>query len=197
MKESSKFCASCGGQASLDAKKARVLGQEKTWVKPAMIAAAIVLVVAGGLGFNSYRAKSMDGQAMFAPDRNGSARVSNASVVTAQNGEIRIPIKTVDDGNSHFFSYKTGGTTVTFFLMKAADGSIRTAFDACMACNHAKLGYRQEGKHVVCNNCGMGFTPEDIGKVTGGCSPIAIDRTSDGQMIVLKAKDLDAGVEYF
>jgi hypothetical protein len=197
IKESSKFCASCGGHASLDEKKARVLGQEKTWVKPALIAAAIVLVVVGGLGFNSYRAKSMDGQAMFPPDRNGSARVSNAAVVTAQNGEIRIPIKTVEDGNSHFFAYATGGKTVTFFVMKAADGSVRTAFDACVACNHAKLGYRQEGKVVVCNNCGMGFTPADIGKVTGGCSPIPIEKTSDGQMLVLKAKDLEAGVEYF
>jgi uncharacterized membrane protein len=43
----------------------------------------------------------------------------------------------------------------------------------------------------------MGFTPADIGKVTGGCSPIPIEKTSDGQMIVLKAKDLEAGVEYF
>ena len=47
--------------------------------------------------------------------------------------------------------------------MKRYDGSIRTALDACVACNHAKLGYRQEGDLVVCNNCGMGFKPTDIG----------------------------------
>ncbi len=134
---------------------------------------------------------------MFAPHRDASVRLANATTVTAQNGDVRIPLKTVDDGNAHFFAYATGGKTVTFFVIKAMDGSIRTAFDACMACNHAKLGYRQEGKLVVCNNCGMGFKPGDIGNMTGGCNPIPLEKTADAQMIVLKVKDLDAGVQYF
>ncbi len=81
--------------------------------------------------------------------------------------------------------------------MKASDGSIRTAFDACTACNHAKLGYRQEGGVVVCNNCGMGFEPADVGKVTGGCSPIPVNKTMDGKMLVLRTSDLEAGAQYF
>ena len=81
--------------------------------------------------------------------------------------------------------------------MKSPDGSIRTAFDACMACNHAKLGYRQEGNVVVCNNCGMGFSPADIGKVSGGCNPIPINKTTDGQTLVVKATDLESGAQYF
>ncbi len=197
LKENAKHCTNCGSSALLDEKKARVMGREKTWVKPAMIAAAVVIVVAGVFGFMQYRAKQMGGHPMFPPHRDGSARLSNATLVTASSGEVRIPVKTVEDGNSHFFAYATGGKTVTFFVMKAEDGSLRTAFDACMACNHAKLGYRQEGKLVVCNNCGMGFTPSDIGKVSGGCNPIPVEKTTDGQMIVLKAKDLDAGVQYF
>ena len=81
--------------------------------------------------------------------------------------------------------------------MKAQDGSFRTALDACVACNHAKLGYRQEGALVVCNNCGMGFKPTDIGMMTGGCNPIPVNKSIDGQLIVLKAKDLEAGAQYF
>lgn len=197
VKANTKFCTSCGGNASLDEKKARVMGQEKSWTKPVLIAVVVVAAVAAGFGFTQFREKPMGGQPSFPPHRDSSARISNAVVVTAQNGEIRIPLQGVDDGNSHFFAYTTGGRTVTFFIMKAADGSIRTAFDACVACNHAKLGYRQEGKVVVCNNCGMAFAPQDIGKVTGGCNPIPIEKTTDGQMIVLKAKDLEAGVQYF
>jgi uncharacterized membrane protein len=110
---------------------------------------------------------------------------------------VSIPLKTVEDGKAHFFAYATGGKTITFFVMKAMDGSIRTAFDACVACNHAKLGYRQEGSLVVCNNCGMGFKPTEIGMVSGGCNPIPVNKSVDGQMIVLKAKDLEAGAQYF
>jgi uncharacterized membrane protein len=117
--------------------------------------------------------------------------------VTPEKGEIRIAAKTLDDGKAHFFSYAAGGRTITFFATKAADGGIKTAFDACMACNHAKLGYRPEGSLVVCNNCGMGFPPAEIGTVTGGCNPISIKSSLEGQTIVFNATDLEAGAEYF
>ncbi len=197
LKENAKFCKSCGGQAGLDDKKARVMKQEKRSSKPVMIGIVVALVVIGIGGFMQVKAKRMGGQPMFTPHRDASTRLANAALLTATNGEVRIPVKAMEDGNAHFFAYTTGDKTVTFFVMRAADGSIKTAFDACMACNHAKLGYRQEGKLVVCNNCGMGFAPEDIGKQKGGCNPIPVRKTEDGQMIVLKAKDLDAGVQYF
>jgi hypothetical protein len=162
MKENAKYCKACGsslsgGDASLNDKKARVMTREKQWVKPAAIAAVVVLVVAAlWLAKGVYLSKRMGSHPMFPPHRDTSAR-----------------------------------------LMKAMDGNIRTAFDACVACNHAKLGYRQEGSLVVCNNCGMGFKPTEIGMVSGGCNPIPVNKSVDGQMIVLKAKDLEAGAQYF
>jgi uncharacterized membrane protein len=33
--------------------------------------------------------------------------------------------------------------------------------------------------------------------VTGGCNPIPVNKSVDGQLIVLKAKDLEAGAQYF
>jgi len=202
VKEQAKFCKSCGTElsgsaASLNDKKARVMSQEKNWVKPAVIASVVVLVVVGGLLFKDFRAKRMGNNPQFAPQRDASARTTKAVAVTDQGGEVKIPMANVQDGNAHFYSFAAGGKTITFFVMKAADGSIRTAFDACVACNHAKLGYRQEGGLVVCNNCGMGFTPAQIGQVTGGCNPIPVNKTTDGQMLVLKAKDLEAGAQYF
>jgi hypothetical protein len=202
VKEQTKFCKSCGSDlsgspASLNDKKARVMSQERTWVKPAVIASVVVLVVAGGLLFRDFRAKRMGNNPQFAPHRDASTRTTKALPVTEQGGEVKIPVANVQDGNAHFYSFSVAGKTITFFVMKAADGSIRTAFDACVACNHAKLGYRQEGSLVVCNNCGMGFTPVQIGQKTGGCNPIPVDKTTDGQTLVLKAKDLEAGAQYF
>jgi uncharacterized membrane protein len=203
MKENAKYCKACGsslsgGDALLNDKKARVMTREKQWVKPAAIAAAVVLVVAAiWLAKGVYLSKRMGPHPMFPPHRDASARLMNAASVKEQGGDVSIPLKTVEDGKAHFFAYDTDGKTITFFVIKAMDGSIRTAFDACMACNHAKLGYRQEGSLVVCNNCGMGFKPTEIGMVSGGCNPIPVNKSVDGQMIVLKAKDLEAGAQYF
>jgi uncharacterized membrane protein len=202
MKEKAKYCKACGSsigaEVSLDEKKARVLTQERQWKKPLAIMGALVLaVVVVWLGNSFYMSRRTGAHPMFPPHRDASARLMNAVPVTEQGADVRIPLRTLDDGNAHFFAYAAGGKTITFFAMKAMDGSIRTALDACVACNHAKLGYRQEGNLVVCNNCGMGFKPTDIGMTTGGCNPIPIKKSVDGQTIVLKAKDLEDGARYF
>ena len=203
VKEHAKYCKACGSSlpgtgASLNEKKARVMSGEKKWVKTVAIAAAVILAVGAAWmlkGF--YMSKRMGSHPMVPPHRDLSERLTTAVSVKEQGGDVRIPVKTVDDGKAHFFAYTAGGKTVTFFVMKAQDGSFRTALDACVACNHAKLGYRQEGALVVCNNCGMGFKPTDIGIMTGGCNPIPLNRSMDGQLLVLKAKDLEDGAQYF
>jgi len=202
VKEQTKFCKSCGSDlsgsaGSLNDKKARVMSQERTWVKPAVIASVVVLVVVGVLLFRDLRAKDMGGNPQFPPHREASTRTTKAVPVTNLGGEVKIPLAVVQDGNAHFYSFAAAGKNITFFVMKSADGSIKTAFDACVACNHAKLGYRQEAGLVVCNNCGMGFMPAQIGQKTGGCNPIPVDNSTDGQMLVLKAKDLESGAQYF
>ena len=174
------------------------MSREKPWKKPAAIAAAIALVVIGAwLAKGVFMSKKTGAHPLFPPHRDASVRLANAMTVKDQGGEVSIPLKAFDDGKAHFFAYASGGKTVTFFVMKARDGSIHTALDACMACNHAKLGYRQEGGLVVCNNCGMGFAPTEIGMVTGGCNPIPLNKSVGGQMVVLKARDLEAGAQYF
>lgn len=201
MKEKAKYCKACGSiraGVSLDEKKARVLIQERQWKKPLAIVGALVLaVVVIWLGKSVYMSKRTGAHPMFPPHRDTSARLKNSVPIKEQGADVRIPLRTLDDGNAHFFAYTAGGKTITFFAMKAMDGSIRTALDACVACNHAKLGYRQEGSLVVCNNCGMGFKPTDIGMTTGGCNPIPVKKSVEGQTIVLKAKDLEDGARYF
>ncbi len=203
MADNVKYCKACGrslseGNATLSNKKARVMTRKRQWVKPAAIAAVAVLVVAAfWLARGVYLPKRMGPHPMFPPHRDALARLMDATSVRAQDGNVSVPLKTVEDGKAHFFAYPMGEKTITFFVMKAMDGSVRTAFDACMACNHAKLGYRQEGSLVVCNNCGMGFKPEEIGMVSRGCNPIPLNKSIAGQMIVLRAKDLEAGAQYF
>jgi len=203
IKESVKFCKSCGASqsgtnAATNDKKARIMGSEQAWKKPLMIAVAVVVVI-GGLWFAKgiVMKMKMGNRAMFAPLRDPAARLAHAITVKSEGGDVRIPLADLADNKAHFFAYASGDKKVTFFAIKAADGTIRTAYDACISCNHAKLGYRQEGDLVVCNNCGMGFKPTDIGMATGGCNPIVLSKVVDGQTVVLKVKDIEAGAQYF
>ncbi len=198
-----KYCKACGNSLSgtadsLEDKKTRVMNRERHWAKAAAIAAAVVLIAAAvWAGKGLYLPERMGDHPLFSPHRDATARLTNAVTVKDQAGSVRIPLTAIDDGKVHFFALAAGGKTVTFIVAKAGDGSIRTALDACVACNHAKLGYRRENDLVVCNNCGMGFKPTDIGIVTGGCSPIPVAGTVEGQMVILKTKDLEDGIRYF
>ncbi len=202
-KGSANFCKACGAAfskagAAMQDKKARVMGKEKTSFKPVVIAAVIVIaVVMVWAGKTMVMKQRMGSSASFAPFRDASARLTKATPIKSEGGNIRIPLAEVGDGNAHFFAYEAGGKVITFFVMQAADGNIRTAYDACVACNHAKLGYRQEGNQVVCNNCGMGFKPADIGTRSGGCNPIPVNRTLDGAILIVKANDIEKGSQYF
>ncbi len=106
MKEQSKFCKSCGSDlsgsaASLNDKKARVMSQERTWVKPAVIASIVVLVVVGGLLFKDVRAKGM-GKHPSSLRSGTPQRERPAAPVTEQGGEVKIALADVQDGNAHF-----------------------------------------------------------------------------------------------
>ena len=81
--------------------------------------------------------------------------------------------------------------------MKSSDGQYRAALDACDTCYHAKKGYHQEGDDMICNNCGLKFHSSLINKVAGGCNPIGLARTIEGDQIVIKASDLERGGRFF
>ncbi|MBD3204443.1 DUF2318 domain-containing protein, partial [Candidatus Woesearchaeota archaeon] len=63
----------------------------------------------------------------------------------------KIPVSDIT-GSLKKFSYEHEGTMIKYFAVRAQDGNIRTAFDACDVCGGHK-GYRQNGNDVICNNC--------------------------------------------
>lgn len=203
IKDGASFCKHCGAEsprhdAALDRKKARVLAEEKTWFKPAMVTVGVLfLALAGWVLYHTVNGKepSVPSNGMSAgagaPGRN------EYTPVTSTNGEVRVPLPGPQDSSARFYTYPVGGKEIKFFLLRAADGTVRAALDACNACYHAKLGYHQSGDVMVCNNCGMSFKSTDIEKVTGGCNPVPVRKNVDGGTVVLKARDLEAGAKYF
>ncbi len=98
---------------------------------------------------------------------------------------------------ARWYEYNSGGATVRFFAVKASDGSIKTAFDACDVCYPEKRGYRQDGDFMICNNCGQSFHETKINIIRGGCNPAPVDRIFDNQFVYVSIDSLQQGAAYF
>lgn len=114
-----------------------------------------------------------------------------------QKNEIKIPLSEVNDGIAHFYDYNSNGVKIRYFVLKSSDGVMRAAFDTCDVCYDAKRGYHQEGDEMVCNNCGQRFASVRINEEKGGCNPAPLDRTIDGNDLVIKIDDIENGRWYF
>jgi len=113
--------------------------------------------------------------------------------------DFKIPLSEISE-NAKWYEYKSNGVTIRFFVVKANDGSIKTAFDACDVCYRYRKGYRQEGNYMVCNNCGNRYPIIGLGtenKNPGGCWPGYLPNKIDGQYLVIKKSDLDKGAYRF
>jgi len=118
-------------------------------------------------------------------------------VVADEEGVVRFSAAEFADGVAHDYAFMVDGRAVEFFVIQDTDGVIRAAYNACDVCYRAKLGYRQDGRVMVCNNCGNRFPIEQINVVRGGCNPAPLERQLDGDAVVIKAADLAAGLYYF
>ena len=118
--------------------------------------------------------------------------------VKAENGGVTLQVAKLSDGKAHFFKFDDGGKEINFFAVKASDGSIRTAFDACDSCYRSKKGYEQQGDKMNCNNCNQKFAINRLGpNATGGCNPGYLPNQLKGSTISIKASDLKDGARYF
>jgi uncharacterized membrane protein len=115
----------------------------------------------------------------------------------SESQDIRITLSDLS-GTAKFYDYKlSNNKPVRFFVMKSSDGVYRAALDACDTCYHAKKGYHQEGDDMICNNCGLHFHSSQINEVHGGCNPVGLPRTIEGNQLVIKANELESRGGYF
>jgi uncharacterized membrane protein len=118
--------------------------------------------------------------------------------VKVSNGVATIPVDKLADGKAHFYKFEDGGKEIAFFAAKAADGSIKTAFDACDSCYRSKKGYEQQGDKMNCKNCNQKFAINRLGpNATGGCNPGYLPHQLNGSTISISVTDLKGGARYF
>ena len=111
---------------------------------------------------------------------------------------VTVSVAKLSDGKARFYKFEDGGKEIAFFAVKASDGSIKVAFDACDACYRDKKGYEQVGDKMNCKNCNQKFAINKLGpNATGGCNPGFLPHRLNGSNIVLQTSELKAGARYF
>lgn len=168
-----------------EAAQAGASGKKKTTLA-LIVGASVVLAIGAYL--------------LLSPSRDNPASTavatSGGSGTTASR-DITIPLSELSD-KAKFFDYKLpDNKPVRFFVIKSSDGQYRAAMDACDMCYHAKKGYHQEGDDMVCNNCGLHFHSSQINEKHGGCNPVGLPRTIEGDRLVIKASEIDSRGSYF
>lgn len=88
-----------------------------------------------------------------------------------------------------FYPVVVDGVTMEVIAVRATDGTIRTAFNACQVCATSGRGYYiQVGHKLICQNCGNAFDIDDLESVHGGCNPAPItkdDKSEDDNFITI------------
>jgi uncharacterized membrane protein len=127
-----------------------------------------------------------------------SALYRGYQTIVSPGQDVRIPIADVNDGRARFYSYALpDNRKISFFVLKSSDGTIRAAFNACDVCYEARRGYHQEEDEMVCNKCKRHFPSTSVNEVQGGCNPAPLERTVEGDHLLIKARDLQLGALYF
>jgi uncharacterized membrane protein len=122
---------------------------------------------------------------------------ASGEAVAAQDGKITLPAAQFQGGTARFYAYDAGGTQVKYFVVADTKGRLHVALDACEVCYPKKLGYKQVGDFMQCNNCGKKFLTDKLDQETGGCNPVPVQSAVTGGNVVIAASALDAGVKYF
>lgn len=121
-----------------------------------------------------------------------------AQEIKPVNGAFAFPVSAFADGKARHFEYKISpNERVRFFIVKSTDGVIRAALDACEVCHRAKKGYVQQGNDMICVNCGLKFRTDKVNEVKGGCNPHPLNRTINGDTLVISQQEIAAGLPYF
>jgi high-affinity iron transporter len=129
----------------------------------------------------------------FVYTKNVSA-LSPATEVSFTNGEIKIPLSQVADGDLHRYEAKENGTPVRFWLYQKPDGKIATVFDACEICGG--VGFYKKGNGVICKNCAAPINPQSVG-TAGGCNPVPLKATQTADAIIIQEADIAGGSRMF
>jgi uncharacterized membrane protein len=115
--------------------------------------------------------------------------IADPTEVKPEDGELRLDLATVDDGNLHRRSYTASdGTQVRFLVVKKTANAYGVGLDACDICGAS--GYYQRGDQIVCKLCDVVMNKSTIG-FPGGCNPVPLKFSIKNGKLVILASNLE------
>jgi uncharacterized membrane protein len=124
----------------------------------------------------------------------GPPPLSQAMEVTFTNGKVTISTKDLPQGELQRYAANVNGTRVRFLLYRKPDNKIASVFDACQICGG--IGFYKGASGLICKNCAAPINPQSVGQ-PGGCNPIPLQSTQDGDSVVISITDLAQQVGQF
>lgn len=114
--------------------------------------------------------------------------LSPAALVSFDSGGTAvIPTQGLAEGDLRRYSADVDGVKVRFLLYRKPDGKIASVFDACQICG--SVGFYKTTSGLVCKNCAAPINPQSVGQ-PGGCNPIPLHSTAQGDSVVINITDL-------
>ena len=173
-----------GAPAVIMATKAEARKQE--WTAQRERAWAIAVCITAFIFISTITAK-------FIYAEEGTISPATAITVNA-DGKAVISTKTLAEGDLQRYSIDVNGTQVRFLLYRKPDGKVVSVFDACQICGG--IGFYKSSNGIVCKNCAAPVNPQSVGQ-SGGCNPIPLESTQNGDSIVISVSDLAKQVGQF
>ena len=128
---------------------------------------------------------------IYAKSANAPAPATEVSFV---NGQVRILLSQVSDGDLHRFEAREDGREVRFWLYQKPDGRVATVFDACEICG--SVGFYKGPNGVVCRNCAAPINGQSVG-TKGGCNPVPLRAQQTADAVIITEADIAAGARLF
>lgn len=119
-------------------------------------------------------------------------------IIVPVGDHIRIPLKTVNDGKVHFYTYKYNGKNINFFVRTDGGKKLHTHFDACWSCYKYKLGFVVEGDQVRCIACNLKYDlADEFWDFIGACAPIPLRSKIKNDVVVIELGAVRKGEKFF
>jgi len=116
------------------------------------------------------------------------AALSPATTISFdKDGHTVVDVKDLPQGELRRYSADVKGVPVRFLLYRKPDGKVESVFDACQICGG--VGFYKDSKGIVCKNCSAPINPQSVGQA-GGCNPIPLPSSQDGDAVVISNTDL-------
>jgi uncharacterized membrane protein len=109
---------------------------------------------------------------------------------------VVIPAASLPLEMPQFYSFRTEGTDVNFFVIRMKD-RVLSFLDACLTCYPRKLGYRYENGAMVCRACDTRYSIHRLEQGIGGCFPIRIAGKLEGGSYLIARSALERHANKF